>query len=291
VIVTIIAVFGIKEYISLKNKIDEAKQGIQSDRHDAQGAIKEERKEFAKSTDEVADLVKRADVELSKMQATVSLIKDNQDYNDARLNRQLNDEKNASAEFHRKFGEFGAEFRSTQNKLKENSEDVADRLKTAEELLSKSKEVLTSVSVAQADVKTRFEKELVEPFGSLQKEVKTLKAKVLGSGSYIIKERMPGQRIQTVPEDANQDLEIAVGRLHISDLYDFRVTDGRGKVLFGKKDLKIGETIEFNTDEYKYRLTARYILRISFGSDAAGIDISWEPIDKPQSTASFNPTP
>src|SRR5215204_916342 len=82
VILSIIAVFGIKEYISFKSTIDEAKQGIEADRVKAKTAIEEERKQFAESTDEVAALIKQAGLELSKMQGTAVSIKEGQAAND-----------------------------------------------------------------------------------------------------------------------------------------------------------------------------------------------------------------
>lgn len=275
VILSIVAVFGVKEYVSFKSTIDEAKQRIETDRVNAKVALEEGRRQFAQSTDEVAALIKEASSELSKMQGTASSIKEGQVANDARLNQQLNGIINASNEFHRRFGAFGADFDRTQSDLKENSKNVAARLQTAEEFLSKSNDVLTSVRKEQENGKKQFQTELKEPFEQLKKDVKKVEDKALGSGSYIIKERMRNQEIQTATEDANQDLLIDVGRLHVDDLYDFRVTDRRGALLYENKDLKIGQPIKFNSGRYAYTLTARYILRITFGSDAAGIDISW----------------
>src|SRR5688572_14393360 len=90
VILSIVAVFGIKEYISFKSTIDEAKQGIETDRVKAKAAIEEGRRQFAQSTDEVAALIKQAGLELSKMQGTALSIQAGQTANDTRLNQQLN---------------------------------------------------------------------------------------------------------------------------------------------------------------------------------------------------------
>lgn len=275
VILSIVAIFGIKEYVSFKSTIDEAKQRIETDRVKAKADIEEERRQFAQSTDEVAALIKQAGLELSKMQGTALSIQAGQVANDTRLNQQLNGVINASAEFNRKFGAFSVDFERTQSDLKENSKKVATGLKNAEELLSQSSGVLTSVLREQEKGKRQFQTELKAPIETLQKDVMSVKEKVFSSGSYIIKERLINQEIQTVPKDSNQDLLIDVGRLHVDHLYDFRVTDRRGRLLYENKDLKIGETITFNTGKYAYTLTARYILRITFGTDAAGIDISW----------------
>ena len=275
IILSIIAVFGIKEYLSFKSTIDEAKQGIEAYRVKAKEAHEEERRQFAQSSGEVAELLEQANVELSRVQGTALSIKEGQAANDTRLNQQLNGVISASGEFNRKFGAFSVDFERTQNDLRENSRNVATGLENAKVLLSKSNDVLESMKREREEEKSQFKKEVTDPIETMKKEVKFVKDKALSSGSFIIKERLINQEIQTDPEDSNQDLLIDVGRLHVDHLFDFRVTDRRGKLLYDNKDLKIGEIVKFDSGRYTYTLTARYILRITFGSDAAGIDISW----------------
>jgi hypothetical protein len=301
VIVTIIGLFGVKEYFSFQSMITDEKALLEKDRMEFQKKNEQdmlEAKARAKRSDDivdekatmldkkggqVADILTAAGLNLARLEGTALAIQEQQKTNNESVKTLSDEARERGISFAEKFATQTTELKNKANNVEKLQGVLTATLNENEKKLSTFE---GNETARKAEVNTKL-----NDFENLKTDIAGVKDKLYGGASYVLLEKSQNP-IRLILGDPNSPdlnkrgkaeiIKIQVYRVHRNDISGLKIIDEDGNILVDRPEVRVNESIKFPLSNYVFTMTLRYVTELPFRSDQAGVDLRWEKSKAPE---------